>query len=81
MKSHCVPNQMNATEQYFPVVLFIMFYKVDLTCVQCTNNGSKNVLGLAKRHSNFRHDVTHPIDSVYKHDTCGRIKICISVEK
>ena len=30
-KSLCVTIQMNATEQYFPVVLFIMLYKVVLT--------------------------------------------------
>ena len=28
MKSHGVAIQMKATEQYFPVVLFIMLYKV-----------------------------------------------------
>jgi len=31
MKSRCVTIQMEATEQYFPVVLFIMLYKVVLT--------------------------------------------------
>ena len=31
MKSHGVTIQMKATEQYFPVVLFIMQYKVVLT--------------------------------------------------
>ena len=31
MKSVCVTIQMKATEQYFPVVLFIMLYKVVLT--------------------------------------------------
>ena len=31
MKSHGVAIQMKATEQYFPVVLFIMPYKVVLT--------------------------------------------------
>ena len=31
MKSLSVTIQMNATEQYFPVVLFIMLYKVVLT--------------------------------------------------
>ena len=31
MKSSSVTIQMKATEQYFPVVLFIMLYKVDLT--------------------------------------------------
>ena len=31
MKSYCVTIQMKATEQYFPVVLFIMLYKVVLT--------------------------------------------------
>ena len=31
MKSYSVTIQMKATEQYFPVVLFIMFYKVVLT--------------------------------------------------
>ena len=31
MKSYDVTIQMNATEQYFPLVLFIMPYKVVLT--------------------------------------------------
>ena len=31
MKSYGVTVQMKATEQYFPVVLFIMLYKVVLT--------------------------------------------------
>ena len=31
MKSKNVTIQMKATEQYFPVVLFIMMYKVALT--------------------------------------------------
>ena len=31
MKSYDVPNQMKATEQYFPVGLFITLYKVILT--------------------------------------------------
>ena len=31
MKSKIVAVQMRATEQYFPVALFIMFYKVVLT--------------------------------------------------
>ena len=31
MKSECVTIQMKATEQYFPVVLFIMLYTVALT--------------------------------------------------
>ena len=31
MKSSSVTIQMKATEQYFPVVLFIMLYKVALT--------------------------------------------------
>ena len=31
MKSHGVTIQMKATEQYCPVVLFIMLYKVVLT--------------------------------------------------
>jgi len=31
MKSFSVTIQMKATEQYFPVVLFIMLYKVVLT--------------------------------------------------
>ena len=33
MKSYDVPIQMKATGQYFPVVLFIMLYKVVLTFV------------------------------------------------
>ena len=32
MKSYFVTVQMKATEQYFPVVLFIMLYKVVLPC-------------------------------------------------
>ena len=31
MKSYSVTIQMKATEQYFPMVLFIMLYKVVLT--------------------------------------------------
>ena len=31
MKSYSVTIQMKATEQYFPVVLFIMLYKVVLS--------------------------------------------------
>ena len=31
MKSLSVTSQMKATEQYFPVMLFIMLYKVVLT--------------------------------------------------
>ena len=31
MKSYGLTIQMKATEQYFPVVLFIMLYKVVLT--------------------------------------------------
>ena len=31
MKSYALTIQMKATEQYFPVVLFIMLYKVVLT--------------------------------------------------
>ena len=31
MKPHGVTIQMKATEQYFPVVLFVMQYKVVLT--------------------------------------------------
>ena len=33
MKSYSVTIQMKATEQYFPVVLFIMLYKMVLTFV------------------------------------------------
>ena len=33
MKSYGVTIEMKATEQYFPVVLFIMLYKVVLTFV------------------------------------------------
>ena len=32
MKSLSASIQIKATEQYFPVVLFIMLYKVVLTC-------------------------------------------------
>ena len=35
MKSYGVTIQMKAAEQYFLVVLFIMFYKVVLTCGVC----------------------------------------------
>ena len=44
MKSQSVTIQMKATEQYFPVVLFIMLYKVVLTfgsvdkIVQCDHS-------------------------------------------
>ena len=31
MRSHGVTIQMKATEQYFPVVLFVMLYRVVLT--------------------------------------------------
>ena len=31
MKSYAVTIQMKATEEYFPMVLFIMLYKVILT--------------------------------------------------
>ena len=31
MKSYCMTIQTKATEQFFPVVLFIMLYKVVLT--------------------------------------------------
>ena len=31
MKSYCVTIQMKATEQYVPVVLFIILYKMVLT--------------------------------------------------
>ena len=31
MKSYCVTIYIKATEQYFPVVLFFMLYKVVLT--------------------------------------------------
>ena len=34
MKSYVVTIQMKATEQYFPVVLFIMLYKVVLTIIE-----------------------------------------------
>ena len=30
MKSYGVTIQMKATEQYFPVVLFVMLYKMDV---------------------------------------------------
>jgi len=33
MTSLCVTIQMKVTEQYFPVVLFVMLYKVVLTFV------------------------------------------------
>ena len=36
MKSYGVTIQMKATEQYFPVVLFIMLYKMALT-FECVN--------------------------------------------
>jgi len=36
MKSRSVTNEMKATEQYFPVVLFIMLYMVVLT-LECVD--------------------------------------------
>ena len=48
MKSYSVTIQMKATEQYFPVVLFIMLYKVVLAF--------ESVDGIQKcDHSNGRH--------------------------
>ena len=48
MKSYGVTIQMKATEQYFPVVLFIMLYKVVLTL--------ESVDGILKcHHSNESH--------------------------
>ena len=52
MKSYGVTIQMKATEQYFPVVLFIMLYKVVLTfesvdeilCCDHSNETSSAVL-------------------------------------
>ena len=40
MKSYSVTIHMKAPEQYFPVVLFIMLYKVVLTfeCVNCDHS-------------------------------------------
>ena len=44
MKSYGLTIQMKATEQYFPVVLFIMLYKVALTfesldeIIKCDNS-------------------------------------------
>ena len=44
MKSYSVTIQMKATEQYFPVILFIMLYKVVRTfesvdeILQCDNS-------------------------------------------
>ena len=38
MKSKSVDIQMKATEQYFPVVLFIMLYKVVLTFASVGEN-------------------------------------------
>ena len=38
MKSYGVTIQMKATEQYFPVVLFIMLYKVILTFESVNEN-------------------------------------------
>ena len=44
MKSSSVTIQMKATEQYFPVVLFIMLYKIALTfesvdeIIKCDNS-------------------------------------------
>ena len=62
MKSYGVTIQMKATEQYFPVVLFIMLYKVVLTfesvdeILWCdhSNETSSAVLSLCPISSNFR---------------------------
>ena len=40
MRSKCVTIQMKATEQYFPVVLFIMLYKVVLS-FECVDEITK----------------------------------------
>ena len=62
MKSYGVTIQMKATEQYFPVVLFIVLYKVVLTfesvdeILWCdySNETSSAVLSLGPISSNFR---------------------------
>ena len=49
MKSYSVTIQVKATEQYFPVVLFVMLYKVVLTfesvdeILKCNYSVSANV--------------------------------------
>ena len=48
MKSLSVTIQMKASEQYFPVVLFIMLHKVVLTCksvdkiLKCDHSNQSN---------------------------------------
>ena len=58
MKSHGVTIQMKATEQYVPVVLFIMLYKVVLTF--------KSVDEILKcDHSNESYCAIRSCDTVY----------------
>ena len=45
MKSYGVTIQMKATEQYFPVVLFIMQYKVVLTFASVTRHSHEVLKG------------------------------------
>ena len=53
MKSLSVTIQMKATEQYFPVVLFIMLYKVALTSesvnvtLRCDHSNEKYLAALS----------------------------------
>ena len=58
MKSQSVIIQMKATEQYFPVVLFIMLYKVILTFVSVDEN-------LKCDHSNESHWAVLSCGAVY----------------
>ena len=58
MKSYGVTIQMKATEQYFPVVLFIMLYKVVLTF-----ESVDEILWFD--HLNESHSAVLPCDTVY----------------
>jgi len=59
MKSLSVTIQMKATEQYFPVVLFIMLYKVVLTfesvddILKCDHSPGKYFLAMLFNVSQF----------------------------
>ena len=53
MKSYGVTTQMKAIEQYFPVVLFIMFYKVALNLLPRFSLLPERTLGTRLGGSNF----------------------------
>ena len=61
MKSYSVTIQMKATEQYFPVVLFVMLYKVVLTfksvdkILWCDHSNQTSLVVLAHGATCFQH--------------------------